>query len=420
MSGTISLALTQQLDSNGRPLAGGKLYFFQSGTTTPQAAFQDTDLTLAHPNPITLDAAGRIPNFYLADGRIKVRLDDDSGVTILAVDNLLVIGPTSPAAAVGTIDSTALPTTGALESRYDTGTRAGWVRLNGRTIGAPFSGATELASSDAEDLYVHLWTVDPTLSVSTGRGAAALDDYNANKTLTLPDARGRALWGLDNMGAASAGRMNTLSSTTLGGAGGLQTQSITLNIAQLPTFTPTGNIGAITPTGNITYAGQFTPVGVISYSGLFTPAGVIGAVTPTGTISRPAVNITDPGHPHTLSPAVFATGSNQLVNVAGAGSTYGSIGPATLSVTQSNTTGITAALAADPVFTGNAFTATFTGTAGALPGSIFTGTPGTLPGATFTGNPVTPVFTGNPIGSGAAISISSAPPAIFVTIYIKL
>ena len=95
MAGTINLAFTQQFDMDGAPLSGGLLYFFTAGTTTPQSAFQDTGLTIVHPNPIVLDASGRVPMFYLADGFIKIRLTDKNGVTIIAADQLLVIGPST-------------------------------------------------------------------------------------------------------------------------------------------------------------------------------------------------------------------------------------------------------------------------------------------------------------------------------------
>ena len=72
MSGSISLSLSQQLDSLGRPLNGGTLQFYQAGTTNPQSAYQDTALTIPWPNPIVLDSGGRVPPFYLADGQIKI------------------------------------------------------------------------------------------------------------------------------------------------------------------------------------------------------------------------------------------------------------------------------------------------------------------------------------------------------------
>lgn len=63
MAGSISLSLSQQFDELGAPLAGGELSFIkEAGTTsTPQNAFQDYDLAIPHPNPLKLDAAGRVP-----------------------------------------------------------------------------------------------------------------------------------------------------------------------------------------------------------------------------------------------------------------------------------------------------------------------------------------------------------------------
>src|SRR5687768_9183213 len=80
-AGTIPYSLSQQLDSSGNPLAGCLFYTIQAGTTsTPQNAYQDSDLTLALPNPQTCDAAGRLPQMFLADGTIKIRLTDANGV----------------------------------------------------------------------------------------------------------------------------------------------------------------------------------------------------------------------------------------------------------------------------------------------------------------------------------------------------
>src|SRR5262245_12995611 len=152
MAGSISLSLSQQFDSQGNPLSGGKLYFFQSGTSTPQNAFQDVALTIAHPNPMTLDASGRIAAFYLADGFIKIRLTDKSGVDIIVADGLLVIGPSSGAGGGVSVDATTVLATGDVKAKYGTGSITGFVRLNGRTIGSATSGGTERANADAQAL----------------------------------------------------------------------------------------------------------------------------------------------------------------------------------------------------------------------------------------------------------------------------
>jgi len=238
-AGTITLSFSQQLDTQGRPLAGGLLYFFQAGTTNPQNAFLDSALTLPHPNPITLSADGRVPQFYLADGQIKIRLANAAGVTIVAADNLLVIGPSSGAGSPPSVDPTTVIATGDVKAKYGTGALTGFVRLNGRTVGSATSGATERANSDVQTLFEYLWTADANLAVSGGRGASANADWLANKTITLPDFRGRVPGALDDMGNSAAGRLTSsffgTSAIVLGAAGG--GESHTLTEAQIPSHT---------------------------------------------------------------------------------------------------------------------------------------------------------------------------------------
>jgi hypothetical protein len=245
MAGTINLALTQQLDEFGAPLSGGQLFLIQAGTvSTPQNPFQDTGLSIVMPNPITLDAAGRIPQFFLADGQIKVRLQDKNGIVKFVQDNLLVIGPSAGGGGGGAVDPTTVMATGDLKVRYDTAIISGFVRCNGRTIGSASSGASELADPSAQALFLHLWNKDPNLVVTTGRGANAAADWAANKQITLPDWRGRALAALDDMGNTAAGRLTATyfgtGATTLGAAGG--GQSVALATTNLPPYTPTGTV----------------------------------------------------------------------------------------------------------------------------------------------------------------------------------
>lgn len=69
---------------------------------------------------------------------------------------------------------------------------AGWLLLTGQTIGDASSGA-DFADADAEDLFVHLWTVcdNANAAVSGGRGASAAADWAAHKTLAMPNPSGR-------------------------------------------------------------------------------------------------------------------------------------------------------------------------------------------------------------------------------------
>jgi hypothetical protein len=49
----------QFIGSNGRPLAGGKVYTYSTGTTTPKATYTTSAGTVANTNPVILDSAGR-------------------------------------------------------------------------------------------------------------------------------------------------------------------------------------------------------------------------------------------------------------------------------------------------------------------------------------------------------------------------
>lgn len=238
-AGTIPLSLTQRLDKTTlKPLNGGKLYFIQAGTTsTPQNAFQDSALTIPWPNPLTLDAGGNIPQLFFADGSIKIRLTNAQGVTQLAADGILVVGASSGGGGGSPVDATTVLATGDLKARYGTGNLSGFVRANGRTIGSASSGASERANADCQSLFQYLWDADANLAVSTGRGVSSNADWVANKTIALPDWRGRALAFLDDMGNSAASRLTAsyfgTSAIVLGAAGGAESQ--TLSLAQLPT-----------------------------------------------------------------------------------------------------------------------------------------------------------------------------------------
>jgi hypothetical protein len=300
MAGSISLSLSQQFDELGSPLSGGKLYFIQAGTTsTPQNAYYDTALTLPLPNPVTLDAAGRVPAFYLADGQIKIRLTSSTGVTQIEQDNLLVIGPSSGGGGGGGVDPTTVFQTGHSDWQDIQGTRIGWVRDNGRTIGSASSGATERANADTAALYSWYWNnkSDTLCPVAGGRGVSAAADFAANKTIQTLDWRGYVPGGLDDMGNSAAGRYANVpvvsgDAVTAGSVLGEATHAVSR--AELPTVSPefTGSAGLVTVSSiasNWLQSGGGSPGGNGASNSFPTPvAGTIvsqGTFTPTGTIA---------------------------------------------------------------------------------------------------------------------------------------
>lgn len=243
MAGSISLAGAQQFDVLGNLLGGAKIYWIQAGTTSaPQNAYYDTGLASPLPNPYTLEADARIPFHYLADGQIKVRIVDSNGVTRFEQDNILVIGPSSGEGGGGGVDPTTIFQTGDVLWMPIQGTRNGWVRANGRTMGSASSGATERANADTATLYAYLWsnfsnTICP---VSTGRGANAAADFAANKTITLLDWRGYVPGGLDDMGNSAASRwanVPVVSGDTITAGSVLGEATHTLTSTEIPAHT---------------------------------------------------------------------------------------------------------------------------------------------------------------------------------------
>lgn len=215
MAGTLfGLPLSQPVDLDGKPQVGCKLYVYAAGSfTTPVTAYKDFGLTAGqeHPFPIPSDAWGRLPIFWLADGSYAFRLVDADGIPLASALTVQALGPSAGGGGGGTpVDENALIKTGDVWWQEVQGTRAGFVRDNGRTIGSATSGATERANADCAALYTFIWTNfnDTTCPVTGGRGASAAADFSANKPIQLPDKRGMVLGGLADMGNSDSGRLN--------------------------------------------------------------------------------------------------------------------------------------------------------------------------------------------------------------------
>ena len=77
----------QAFDSAGNPLAGGKVYTYAAGTTTPQATYTTQAGTTANANPVILDASGRA-DIWLGSLAYRIIVKTSADVTVYDTDNI--------------------------------------------------------------------------------------------------------------------------------------------------------------------------------------------------------------------------------------------------------------------------------------------------------------------------------------------
>lgn len=84
MAGMLNIFVPQPIvDENNNIQSGAKVYFYDAGTTTDAAVYQDKALTTQHPQPVVADAGGRIANVYAPSGKdYKIVITTSSDVDL--------------------------------------------------------------------------------------------------------------------------------------------------------------------------------------------------------------------------------------------------------------------------------------------------------------------------------------------------
>lgn len=121
-------------------------------------------------------------------------------------NNIEQVGASQVLTALKSIIALGTVPTGAVQYFARSTAPAGWIKLNGMTIGNASSGATNRANADTLNLYTLLWTefsntllpIQTSAGALTTRGASAAADFAANKRLPLLDLRANFIRGLDD------------------------------------------------------------------------------------------------------------------------------------------------------------------------------------------------------------------------------
>ncbi len=156
MSNLFVLPRAEVQDSSGGVLAGAKLEFFTTGTSTNLDTYSDDALTTANANPVVADSAGRFGAIFLRDEDYKVTLSDSDDVQTWSADPVR-----------GGLDNFADDT---IKSTLDTtGSANAYALTVNRVITAYANGDMFVAKANFEN------TSTATLNVTGGQsGASAL------------------------------------------------------------------------------------------------------------------------------------------------------------------------------------------------------------------------------------------------------
>lgn len=80
----------QFFNANGIPLAGGKVFTYAAGTTTPLVTYQDANGSATNTNPVTLDSGG-FGNIWLSAAAYKIVVQNSLFQEIWSQDNVSAV-----------------------------------------------------------------------------------------------------------------------------------------------------------------------------------------------------------------------------------------------------------------------------------------------------------------------------------------
>ena len=316
----------QFFDNLGTPLAGGLLYTYTAGTTTPQATYTSAAGTIANSNPIVLDAAGRTANqtWLTTGGAYKFVLQTSAAVTIGTYDNISGINdPTGGLTSVSVVSANGLagtvanPTTTPAITLSTTVT--GLLKGNGTAISAATANTdyqspitlTTTGTSGAATLISNTLNI-PQYS-SGGGGGASGQIFTAGGTFTIPTGVTSLKITVIGGGGGSGGTNGASANACTGGGGGGGTAisyltGLTPGNTLIVTIGAGGTAGAVTPTAGGTGGSSTVASGTQTITTI-TGAGGSGSVSALDISSTPG--------------GAGGSGSSGTINLAGSGGSSG-------------------------------------------------------------------------------------------------
>ena len=376
---------TQFIGADGVPLAGGKVYTYAAGTTTPQPTYTDSTGATANSNPIILDARGEA-NIWLGEATYKFRLTDSVDVEIWTVD--YIAAPTTAVSPVLTGNVTiSTDSSGPALKITQTGTgpvlrvqdssdpdttpflinSAGLVGLGtaapAEALDIDDNGKIQFSASGTARTIISADATNSTFDVSDNRNFVV--KTNGGTRVTVSGAGATTLAGALTVSSGGANITGTVTATLFSGPWANIPAGTAMLFAQ--TAAPTGWTKSTTHDNKAlrVVSGAASSGGSVAFTTAFASQAVTGtnASYTLTTADIPAHNhtatstVTDPGHFHSYS----SPAGNQSGGAPGSSYTFASNAGATN--TDTKTTGITVATTTANTGGGGGHTHTFTGTA---------------------------------------------------------
>jgi hypothetical protein len=147
-------------DNNGNPLASGKLFTYQAGTSIPAATYTDSTGGTPNANPIVLNARGECNLWLTPNTAYKFVLQDSLGNTIWTVDQVTSSQLVTLYGGVdtGAVNAYVLNFTANFSSYFD-GIIIYWIpsqsNTSGSTINVNGLGVVNILNQDGTALYVN-------------------------------------------------------------------------------------------------------------------------------------------------------------------------------------------------------------------------------------------------------------------------
>jgi len=317
MAGTLTPTPYQTvLDADGVSVSGALIYTYTGGTTTLALTYTTSALTVANPNPIVADSAGRYVAYLPAGSNMRFVIKTPAGATIDDQDNILAVpgaavnldiqGTVGVAVTAGqvcylssgleavpltaglwyltdadfAVSSTSCQAIGVAVSAIPINT-AGTIRLAGivSTPSAVVTGSTYYVSTTVGAITATAPTLSRTVGIANTTSTLLLSATTA--VAVLPNPINQDLLFVDatyDIGKSGASRPRDLFQSRNHAVGG------TLNVTGAATLSSTVSTGALTVTGAATVS---TTLGVTGAATLSSTVAVTGLLTPTGGIKTP-------------------------------------------------------------------------------------------------------------------------------------